>query len=148
MDNLQSVPMAARKTRARRRGLWFAAHVVLYFDERRRRQATFVAWENVYLIFARNVRQAAKKAEQLGRAECVEDAGLTVNGRPARMVFGGVRKVLWCAANPAAQDGLLVPQVPVMYSGVEATFSEFVVRGRKQLRALIAGRPTRLDYRD
>jgi hypothetical protein len=103
-------------------------------------------WENVYLIFARNSREAAKKAEKLGRAQCVEDDTLTVDGKPARLAFGGVRKVISCAANPMAKDGVLTSDVPVMYSGVEATFSEFLVRGRKKLRSLVAGRPTAIDY--
>jgi hypothetical protein len=138
--------VAARKKSTTRTGKWFAGHVILYFDQGRRRQATFVVWENVYLVFARTGRQAAKKVEALGRAECVEDDSLTVGGKPARLVFGGVRKVLSCAADPAAKDGGLTSDVPVMYSGVEATFSEFVVRGRNKLRALIAGRPISLEY--
>jgi hypothetical protein len=122
--------------------------VVLYFDEGRRGQATFVVWENVYLVFARNSREAAKKAEKLGRADCVEDDGLTADGKPVRLVFGGVRKVISCAANPRAKDGVLTSDVPVMYSGVEATFSQFLVRGRKKLRSLIAGRSTSIDYQE
>ncbi len=131
--------------RAKHGNLWFAGHVVLYFEQARRRQATFVVWENVYLILARNSREAAKKAELLGRAECGQ-GDLEVHGRPARLAFGGVRKVISCAANPRANDGVLTSNVPHMYSGVEATFSQFVVRGRKKLRSLIAGRPTKVDY--
>jgi hypothetical protein len=121
--------------------------VVLYFAEARR-QATFVVWENVYLILARSPREAAKKAELLGRAECVEQGALRVNGKQARLAFGGVRKVISCAANPMAKDGALTSNVPHLYSGVEATFSQFLVRGRKKLRSLIAGRPTSIDYEE
>lgn len=137
--------MAVGKNRARSRGIWFAGHVVLYFDEGPRHQETFVVWENVYLILARTRREAAKKAEKLGRAECVEQA-LTVDGKPARLAFGGVRKVISCAANPMAKDGALTSDVPLLYSGLEATFSQFVVRSKKDLRSLIAGRPTNLAY--
>jgi hypothetical protein len=139
--------MAAGTNRTRRRGIWFAGHVVLYFDEGPRHQETFVVWENVYLILARTPREAAKKAEKLGRAECIEQA-LTVEGRPARLVFGGVRKVISCAADPMANDGVLTPDVPLLYSGVEATFSQFVVRSKKDLRSLIAGRPTNIAYEE
>jgi len=137
--------MVARTNSTKARGIWFAGHVVLYFDEGRRGQATFVVWENVYLILARNSREAAKKAEKLGRADCVED-GLTADGKPVRLVFGGVRKVISCAANPMANDGVLTSDVPVLYSGIEATFSKFLVHGRKKLRSLIAGQPTSIDY--
>ena len=139
--------MASTKNRARSRGVWFAGHVVLYFDEGPRHQGAFVVWENVYLILARTPREATKKAEKLGRAECVEQA-LTVNGKPARLVFGGVRKVLSCAADPMAKDGTLTPDVPILYSGIEATFSQFVVRNKKDLRSLIAGRPTKVAYEE
>lgn len=125
---------------------WFAAHVILYFDQLRRRQATFVVWENVYLVFARTGREAARKAEARGRAECIEDDTLEVGGKPARLVFGGVRKVISCAADPEAKDGVLTSDVSVLYSGVEATFSKFVVRGRSKLRSLIAGRKTSVEY--
>ena len=140
--------MTARTRSSRTRGTWFAGHVVLYFDESRRGQATFVVWENIYLIFARTPREAAKKAEALGRAECVEQGALKVDGKSARLAFGGVRKVVSCAANPIAKDGALTSHVPVLYSGVEATFSQFLVRGRKKLQSLIAGRPTSIEYQE
>jgi hypothetical protein len=131
--------VAKRKYSTKSISTWFAGHVILYFKEARRRQTTFVVWENVYLILARTLREAAKKAEALGRAECIDQGSLKVNGKPARMAFGGVRKVISCAANPMAKDGVLTSQVPLLYSGVEATFSQFLVRGRKNLRSLIAG---------
>lgn len=138
--------MMPRANGAKTGGMWFAGHVLLYFDEGRRKQAAFIVWENVYLVFARTPRDAAKKAEALGRAECGEQGELEVDGRPARLAFGGVRKVISCAADPAAKDGGRTSRVALLYSGVEATFSEFLVRGKKRLRSLIAGRPTSVEY--
>jgi hypothetical protein len=109
--------MTARTSRPRNRGKWFAGHAVLYFDESRRRQATFVVWENIYLVFARTPREAAKKAEALGRAECHEQGALKVDGKSARLAFGGIRRVVSCAANPIADDGVLTSHVPVLYNG-------------------------------
>ena len=123
---------------------WWAAHVVLYLKESRARQATFLAEENVYLVRARGEAEARKRGASLGRAECVPDNSLRVNGRPAKIVFGGVRRVTWCAADPRSETKW--PWVRKLRPGVEATFSTFVVRSRSDLDALIEGRSVSVRY--
>jgi hypothetical protein len=143
--------VAAAKTRKRqsaRKDIWFAAHVVNYFDDGRRTQKSFVVWENVYLISARTGSAARRRAETLGRRECKYSGTLTLNGKPVRMVFGGVRKVVWCAADPFRDDGTVTPEVSSLYDGVEATFSQFIVAGRRNLRALIGGEAVTLTIDD
>jgi hypothetical protein len=66
-------------------GMWFAAHVILYFQTRQRRQATFLAWENVYLVKASSSGRARSRAEALGRAECTDGKDLRVNGRAGQV---------------------------------------------------------------
>jgi hypothetical protein len=77
---------------------WYAASVVMYFQLEDEPQAEFYLWENVYLIDAVDAAQARQKAEALGRLEEGDDDGsLRWNGKPARQVFGGIRKLLTCS---------------------------------------------------
>jgi hypothetical protein len=117
--------------------------VLLYLKEKRARQSTFLVWENVYLVRARDISEAAKKGEAFGRADCAPDETLTVDGRPATLVFGGVRRIVWCAESPHRGR---TSTVSVLRDGVEATFSTFVVRGRRDLSSLLAGRPALVRY--
>jgi len=119
---------------------WWAAHVILYFEEGRR-QSQFLVWENVYLLRAKDASDAAKRGEELGRADCVPDETRTVGGRPAALVFGGVRRVAWCAAPPYRAE-----PTALLRDGTEATFSTFVAKTRRDLKALIGGRPVVVAY--
>ncbi|HEX5748422.1 MAG TPA: DUF4288 domain-containing protein [Archangium sp.] len=117
---------------------WYAAHVVLYFEYREGPQDEFPVMENVYLIHAATDEAAFARAENRGRSDCAEDdESLTVNGRPARLVFGGVRKLISCATDAETLE-----------DGVEATYSFLVVSGRQQLDALIKGEPVPVLYEE
>jgi Domain of unknown function (DUF4288) len=128
--------------------LWYAVHVVFYYKTKRRRQATFLAMENVYLVNARSGRKAAQRAEKIGLSRCLGAASLKVNGQSATLEFGGIRKVISCAADPYAEDGTVESTVSTLYDGVEATYSTYVVRGRKDLKALIAGHGVPVLYEE
>ena len=45
---------------------WYAAHIVLYFRLKKRRQKRFVVWENIVLINAKSEEEAIAKAEERG----------------------------------------------------------------------------------
>ncbi|CAM3526387.1 DUF4288 domain-containing protein [Corallococcus soli] len=128
----------------RKQRLWYAASVVLFFRRTTGRQRTFPVWENVYLIEASNDEEARQRAEALGRAEAGQE-GLKLNGKPAELVFGGVRKVVSCAANPAVPGKSTVAK---LYDGIEATYSTFVVQSRKDLEKLIQGEPVSVLYEE
>jgi hypothetical protein len=117
---------------------WYAAHVVLYFEFREGPQDEFPVMENVYLIHAATEEEAFARAEKRGRSVCVEDdESLTVNGRPARLVFGGVRKLISCDTDAETLE-----------DGVEATYSFLVVSSRQQLDALSKGEPVPVLYEE
>jgi uncharacterized protein DUF4288 len=124
---------------------WYAAHVVLYHEFREGSQEEYPVMENVYLVHAANEDEALAKAEKRGRSACVEDESLTVDGRPARLVFGGVRKLISCASAPESPGP---STAEVIEDGVEATYSFLVVSSRKELDALIKGEPVQVLYEE
>jgi hypothetical protein len=124
---------------------WYAAHVVLYYELREGPQEEFSVMENVYLIHAGTDDEAFARAEKRGRSDCVEDESLTVNGRSARLVFGGVRKLISCAASPEKPGP---STVETLEDGVEATYSFLVVSSRQELDSLIKGEPVNVLYEE
>ncbi|MBZ4419651.1 DUF4288 domain-containing protein [Myxococcus sp. RHSTA-1-4] len=124
--------------------VWFAASVIMYFRLKSGRQRTFPIQENVFLIFARDFDEARIRAEELGRAEESQE-GTRWNGKPVEVVFGGVRKVVSCAADPAVPGS---SDVTKLYDGVEATYSSFLVKSRAELDALIQGKPATVVYEE
>ena len=100
-----------------------------------------VVWENVMLTEADSPEKALEKAEKRAR-EDAEDCsdGLTLNGRPAEMVFVGIRKLIEVRTVEDIEDK------PA--DGSEVTYSEFVLDSEEDLRKLAAGEPVRLRYQD
>ena len=124
---------------------WYAASVVMYFELKDEPQQEFYLWENVYLIEADDAPQARSKAEALGRLEEGDDGGsLTWNGRPARHVYGGIRKLVSCA--PSLTGG--GTDNSVIEDGMEATWSAFLVRNRQDLESFIRGEPVQVLYEE
>jgi hypothetical protein len=110
-----------------------------------RRQRTFTIFENVYLVRARSVVEARKKARGHARwAASVEDA-ITVNGVSAKTMFAGLRKVVLCAGDPQTSKPDRVHRV---YDGIEATYSRYRVVGRDRLNALVRGQPVSVKYEE
>jgi hypothetical protein len=60
-------------------------------------------------------------------------------------VFGGLRKIVECLGDPTTFQR---NDVIRMHDGVEATYSCFVVRGKKDLDRLIDGKQVKLLYCD
>ena len=112
---------------------WFAVHVIMrvQFKEASEEEEVPV-WENVFLMEAESGSAAASSASSLAREEEGDDKGsFTWDGQPATWVFAGIRKVTIC--DPPA-------------SGVEITWSQFVLKSEADLRALVDGREVLLVY--
>ncbi len=121
---------------------WYAAHAVVYFELTDGPQDCFQVYENVLLIQAETPDEAWEKAAVVARQD--EDdgsGGLRVGGRPARCVFGGIRKVVTVLRQGDGPDGQLG-------DGDELTYSEFVVADRQALDRLISGQEVELLYTD
>jgi hypothetical protein len=121
---------------------WYAASVILFFRLKGGRQRKFTAWENVYLIAARNPEEAMVRAEELGRQAADAGDEMTWNGKPAETVFGGVRKLITCAAGPDSDESV----VTKIHDGVEVTYSSFTVNSKAELEALIRGKSVAILY--
>jgi hypothetical protein len=124
---------------------WYAAHVVLYHEFREGPQEEYPVMENVYLVHAPTEDEAFAKAEMHGRSACVEDESLTIDGRPAWLVFGGVRKLISCASASGSPGP---SEAETLEDGVEATYSFLRVSSRQELDALIKGDPVQVLYEE
>ncbi len=109
---------------------WYAAHIIVYFKLRNRKQRTFRVWENIHLVRARDSDEAYAKAEELGRQEAVADESLTWGGHPAKTVFAGVRKVTLCV------DPEIRPT-----DGTEVTYIEMDLDSEKAIRKFVDNEP-------
>ena len=118
---------------------WFAVHVCMYFSRSGRTQASISIWENVFLVLARGPGDARRKGERIGRGEQLL-TGVTWAGKPAQLLFGGVRKVVSCAAATTRSGS---SDVLALHSGVEVTYSEFRVR-KSDLKAFLRGQSVKL----
>ena len=117
---------------------WFAAHAIVYFELTDGPQDGFQAYENVLLVQADTHDEACVKAREFARADEGDDRGsLRVGHRPARRVFGSIRKVVSVSHERA--DGNLG-------DGDEITYSEFVLADRAALNKLIGAEDVELLY--
>jgi hypothetical protein len=124
---------------------WYAASVVMYFQLKDEPQDEFYIWENVYLIEAPNGAEARRKAEYFGKLEEGDDDNtLTLNGKPARHVYGGIRKLLTCAPSLKSRTG----DNEQIEDGMEATYNAFTVSSREKLEAFIRGEPVEVLYEE
>jgi hypothetical protein len=115
---------------------WFAAHLILYVEFKKHRQKSYPIWENVVLIHAESEEEAFAKARKRGQ-EQEGDSGddFTWDGKPAKWVFAGVRKLTTC------EDAEDRPG-----DGTEITFTEMRVRSREAIGKLLDGVPVGVQY--
>ncbi len=110
---------------------WYAAHVLLYVEFLDNIQDYYLVWENICLIKASSVAQAYEKADKLGleQEEFDKDSGHTLNGRPVRFHFAGIRRLAECID---FDDG---PE-----DGKEVTYLEYSFKDKATLDALLERR--------
>jgi hypothetical protein len=111
---------------------WFAAHAILHHElVDGLPQDRFSVYENVYLIKAEDRRQAQDEATRIAMEEESDCSGtLTVDGRPARLVFDGIRQIVSVLHATGSHS---------LASGDEVTYSEFEVTDRDHVRRLVEG---------
>jgi hypothetical protein len=109
---------------------WFAAHVVMMTQLKEHKQDHFPVWENIVLIEAANEAEAFEKAEARGRADEGDDDGSYRYGRrPAKWVFGGVRKLTECIVASGRPE-----------SGDEITYLELYFKTKQEVKRFVAGK--------
>jgi len=100
-----------------------------------------LVWENIILVQGDSPSLALDKAKKAGLEDqeyCSE--GLTVDRKPARMVFLGVRKLIECRTVGDIEDK------PA--DGSEVSFSEFLVENDEDLRKLAKGEAVKVIYQN
>jgi hypothetical protein len=117
---------------------WYAAHIIMYVRYKEHRQNSYPLWENVVLVRAGSADEAFAKAEKYGQAkEGEEDGSFSWSGKPARWVYGGVRKLTLC------EDAEQRPG-----DGTEVTYTQMKVRSVRDLKKLLRGSPVEVCYID
>jgi hypothetical protein len=117
---------------------WYAAHAIVYFELIDGPQDEYQVYENVFLIKAEMPEEALAKANELARREEGDDDGsLRVGDRPARRVFGCIRKLV--SVSHERLDGQIG-------DGDEVTYNEFVLADRKALDKLLGAEDVNLLY--
>jgi hypothetical protein len=114
---------------------WFAAHLILYVERKDHDQDCFPLWENIVLIEADSEEEAFAKAEQRGREDEDADDSLRLGGKPARLVFAGVRKLTEC------QDADKRPG-----DGTEVSYIEMEVGSKKAIEKLLGNKPVSIKF--
>ncbi len=116
---------------------WYTASAVMLFVYEDGIQSDFPVWENLILVEAESDSEALSKATKFAKEEEGDDSGsLTVNGRKARRVFKGIRKLLTVVNLNADED------VPT--NGAEVSFSDLSFSSESDLDSYINGEPITL----
>lgn len=122
--------------------VWYAAHVITSFRTNNTKRKWINVWETIYLVSGKTAAQAKMKAEKLGKSEAkFGSVSLTINGKPGKMVFEGIRKLMK-VMNP--DDMRLSEDRP--NDGTDITHSEFGVRDQKELKKLARGKQVSVEY--
>jgi hypothetical protein len=117
---------------------WFAALVIMHYEMTDGPQDRYSGYENIFLVEADTPARALERGAVLGREDETDCRGtLTVDGRPARLVFDGVRKVV---------EVQHVPHGRRPAAGDEITYSEFEVADADQLRRFASGEAVPLQW--
>jgi hypothetical protein len=122
---------------------WYAASLIYVFKFRTGKQKRFSAWEDVCLVEASSGAVAQRKAKRLGKAREDIDQAWAVDGRPAKLVFAGVRKVLTIADPISSRSDADPPR-----HGTEVTFSTFTLKSKRDLDKLVSGKSVPVIYEE
>jgi hypothetical protein len=120
--------------------MWYAAHVIMAIRyDKPGDQKNYPVWENVVLVRADSDDKALEKAVQLGRADEDDGSeGLRWEGKPARWVFAGVRKLIECRTPDDPRDRLR--------TGTEVTYSQMILDSPEALEKFVNGDPVPVLY--
>ena len=121
--------------------MWYCVHAILYFEYKDGNQGDYVVWEHLYLIKADNPQEAGDKGKiRAKQDEGDSSGGLTVNERPARLKYAGIRKIVDC------QDLDMHTMLPT--DGTELSYSELIVESPDEFEKLISGDPAAIIYNE
>ena len=133
---------------------WYAAHLISYAEFLDGNQDRYVLYENVVLIeensadVDKSFEVALQLAQEIGQTypynDPIADEKLTVDGRPAKWVFAGVRKLIKCSEITYTGDD----RGPALVHGTEVTYSHMVVDSEDALLKLMNGEAVMVRYEE
>lgn len=112
----------------RPRTTWYAASIVIALPTSDDPDMPIGFYENVMLIEAPDAQAAAAEAHRLGALEAPVHDDFTIDGRPVKPFYAGLRKLM-TISNPPDREQDSVPPV----SGSEISFSFLQARNRADL---------------
>lgn len=121
--------------------IWYAVHVVVALE--RKKAPRFAVFENIYLVFASSRSSARRRGTALGRSDVVGMEGMTWNREAVRASFCGIRKIVSCAADVSRRGN---GDVTRLHDGVEASYSVFLLKGKREVRKFVDGKPVAVTY--
>lgn len=114
---------------------WYVAHIIMYVEYKSGEQEPIPVWENIVLIEADSDKEAFAEAEEIGKSEAVDDdGGFAWMGRPARWVFGGVRKLTFPEGD--GRPG----------HGTEVTYLQLRLASKQDLKKLVDSEKVNVMY--
>ncbi len=123
---------------------WYAAHVITSFRQKNTKRKWINLWETIYLVNGKTPSQARKKAEKIGKDEAkAGSAHLTIDGKPGKMVFEGIRKLMEVMNSYPMEMSEERPN-----DGTDLTHLELGVRDEKELKKLVSGKQVSVEYYD
>lgn len=119
--------------------MWYCVHAVHFFEYQDGPQSDWLVWEHMYLIEAACPDEAKRKGESRALQDQTPEASrTTVDGKPARLRFTTIRKVVEC------QD--LDPESGLPTDGTELSYSEYAVLTREDFVSLTSGKSATVVY--
>lgn len=119
---------------------WYSAALINVVRLRTGEQDSYPVWEDVCLIEAKDVDEAFRKAEALGKSRECDDPTLTLDDEPATISFLGVRKISR-VINPLDMLESVAPS-----HGSEVAFSKYDVSTMENLEKLVRGESVPVVY--
>lgn len=120
---------------------WYAASLIETVVVLDGEQSSFPVYENVILLEAKTPSQAHSQAKKIGQQEALGEENLKLDGKLAKRVFVGVRKLM-TISNPFPMEQDTEPPV----SETEITYSEFELTTFKDVESLAAGAAIVVNY--
>lgn len=122
---------------------WFTASLITAIKTVSQPQKNIPVFEDFFLIEAEDKEKAIREAEYIGQQQASLDDGICLDGKSAKRIFLGVRKIR-SIYNPAPYD--IDSDKPV--HGTELTHSYFEVKDLRDATRLAKGEPVGILYID
>jgi hypothetical protein len=117
---------------------WYAVSIIILVKFKDGIQDIYPIWENIVLIKAESTEKAFEKAENKGKEYEGDSHGTyEYDGRPATLVFAGVRKLIECVDSDERPD-----------DGTEVTYSMLSVKSNEALAKLVNGEEVSVIYEE